>query len=80
MNEKLNDLAKRKRRAGQDDHIISEIIGCESRLSRLQDELSITLQRMESCKSELKHVDNLIRTSKEELESVSCIVTYNSLD
>jgi structural maintenance of chromosome 1 len=61
----IDELVKKKRRAGQDEHLMGQIQAYEVQLSTLKDDLSAANQGIESCISELNNVE----TSRNDLES-----------
>lgn len=54
----IDEIIKKKRRAGQDEELLGEVMALESKLSTLKEDLSAAVQGIESCDAELANLEN----------------------
>jgi structural maintenance of chromosome 1 len=70
----LGDISKRKRKAIQDEHLVSEVVGLETRLAGLKDDLSAIVQKIVSCETEMSHISSEQEDLEQDLEKGTAVV------
>jgi structural maintenance of chromosome 1 len=66
--QELADISKKKRKVGHDDLLVSEIVGNENRVTRLEEELLVTCQKIESVEKEIEFSREKIESCQGEVE------------
>ena len=78
LNAQIDELLKKKRKAGQDEHLMGQVQAYESQLAALKEDLSAAVQGLESCRAEMAHLER----NRDEIESnysQACVAVEKSL-
>ncbi len=69
---KLQELAKNKPKTHDDDALISTVRRLDSSIAAAKDDLSAAQLRLKGLNDELKHVNDLIKKTKPDVQRVRC--------
>ncbi|KAI8902195.1 RecF/RecN/SMC [Globomyces pollinis-pini] len=68
FSEQLQEIAKKKRRAAHDEQLQSETAALESGLSRMQEDLSATVQKIQSFDTEIVYLESQLKKLQADLK------------
>ena len=73
LDDQLDDIARRKRKAGQDEHLIAEVLSLETKLNTLKEDLNFVVQKIVSCDTELAHIQEESQEVQADYEKVIAV-------